>query len=148
MPDYNKITSNKPRRAAPSFSFGGNNIRAKANPKTSSTPQNVGPNSYKQSQSIGKQTISVRPSSPTWGLGKASRSQVQSVCSPGYQPVTRDNYPGPGVYNSSTSIGSRQLLSTNTSSPCFGQGTSNRPGLTQKSNNPGPGYYRVPSSSQ
>lgn len=72
--NYDKISNGsslsggKGRSEAPKFSFGGQNIRQKV-PRTSSTPNNVGPSSYKSNPSIGRQVVSVRPSSPTWGLG-------------------------------------------------------------------------------
>lgn len=143
--NYDKLASTTTKREAPKFSFGGQNIRAKSNPSRGSTPVTVGPNSYNQASGLGKQTISVRPTSPTWGLGSASRQQVQSVCSPGYSPTPKDNNPGPGNYAIGQSVG-RQVLSTTVSSPSFGQGTSARPNLNKKSNSPGPGLYKIPSS--
>lgn len=143
--NYDKLASTTRRSEAPKFSFGGNGIREKGNPRTSSTPDSVGPNSYTQGTGIGKQTLSRRPTSPTWGLGSASRNQVQKVCSPGYSPVGVDNNPGPGNYRIGQSVG-KQIMSTRSSSPSYGQGTSQRPNLNPKSISPGPGLYRVPSA--
>lgn len=145
--NYDKLAATSSRREAPKFSFGGQNIRAKSNPSRGSTPNNIGPNSYNNPSGIGRQTISIRPSSPTWGLGSASRAQVQTVCSPGYKPTPKSNNPGPGNYPIGQSVG-RQVLSTSSSSPSYGQGTATRPNLSQKSPSPGPGLYKIPSSSK
>jgi len=144
--DYDKLAATTRRRAAPKFSFGGQGIREKGSGMGSgSTTTNVGPNSYHQGTGLGKQTLSVRPTSPTWGLGSASRDQVQKVCSPGYSPTPKDSNPGPGNYKIGSSTG-RQVLSTTSSSPMFGQGTSQRPNLNPKSMSPGPGNYAIPAS--
>jgi len=144
---WDKISQGNRKRAAPSFSFGGNNI-TRSEAGSSSTPNAVGPNSYNQGTGIGKMTLSSRPTSPTWGLGSASRDQVQKVNSPGYRPVPALNTPGPGAHHSGAfqSVG-KQVLSTGKSSPTWGQGTSKRPDPNPKSITPGPGTHQgIPSS--
>jgi len=143
--DVDKLSATTKRRAAPKFSFGGMNVRNKYASNGSSTPVAVGPNSYNQGTGMGRQYVSIRPTSPTWGLGSASRDQVNKVVSPGFAPTPVDNNPGPGNYKIGTTM-SRQVLSTSVSSPSFGQGTSTRPNLNGRSTTPGPGLYRIPAS--
>lgn len=143
--DYNKVCATNRVRAAPKFSFGGMNVRNKSSMPSGSCPPGVGPNSYSLTGGMGKQTVSIRPTSPTWGLGSASRDQVNKVCSPGFMPTPADQTPGPGNYVLGSTTG-RQVLSTAPSSPSFGQGTSGRPALNGKSTTPGPGLYRIPVS--
>ena len=145
LANMDKVCATTRMREAPKFSFGGQNVRNKAGMSKSSTPASVGPNSYNQGTGIGKQTISIRPTSPTWGLGSVSRAQVQKVCSPGYAPTPADNNPGPGNYALGSTNGP-QVLSTSISMPSFGQGTSTRPNLNGKSTTPGPGLYKIPAS--
>lgn len=139
---YDKVSAGTTRRAAPKFSFGGQGIK-RAEGGSGATPPSVGPNSYNQGSGLGKMTLSSRPSSPTWGLGSASRDQVQKVNSPGYAPVPATNNPGPGNYSIGQSVG-RQVLSTTRSSPAYGAGTSQRPNLNSPSKTPGPGNYAIP----
>ncbi len=118
---YDMISAKGRVRAAPKFSFGGKNIRAKSKMGATSTPDTVGPCSYKISGGIGKQLVSTRPTSPTWGMGSSSRDQAQTVCSPGYAPTPTTKNPGPGRYAIGQSVG-KQVLSTTKSSPMYGQG--------------------------
>ena len=72
-----------------------------------STPDTVGPCSYKISGGIGKQLVSTRPTSPTWGMGSSSRDQAQTVCSPGYAPTPTTKNPGGcwlGVFGTATFV--------------------------------------------
>jgi hypothetical protein len=144
-PNMDKVASTTRLREAPKFSFGGLNVRSKSPLATGSTPDAVGPSSYQQGQSVGPQIISRRPTSPTWGMGSASREQTQRVVSPGYNPIPSTNNPGPGNYTVGQSVG-RQFLSTAPSSPSYGQGTSDRPAMSAKVLTPGPGMYPVPAS--
>ena len=118
---YDKISGKGTRRAAPKFSFGGRNIRSKAKLGSTSTPSTVGPCSYALRGGIGKQLLSTRPTSATWGMGSSSRDQAQTVCSPGYAPKPTADNPGPGRYAIGQSVG-KQVLSTTKSAPMFGQG--------------------------
>lgn len=145
---WDKISSGNRKRAAPSFSFGGNGIQ-RSEGGAGSTPSAVGPNSYNQGTGIGRMTLSSRPTSPTWGLGSASREQVQKVNAPGYQPTPVLNTPGPGAHHNAGTFQSvgKQVLSTGKSSPTWGQGTSQRPNPNPKSITPGPGTHQgIPGS--
>ncbi|KAI8467382.1 MAG: flagellar associated protein [Monoraphidium minutum] len=82
------------------------------------------PNTYTLPGAVGRQLVSTRPSSPSFGMGSGLRPQDMRQPSHGM--------PGPGRYQAAASALGRQLLSTRPSQPAPGFGSGTRDAITLK----------------
>lgn len=124
------------KKKAPAFSFG---LKTESIEKPS-TSLNIGPGSYQTPSSMGNQQVSERPSSPGYSMGSASREKVGNVLSPGFNPVSTSNTPGPAKYQNQSGMG-RQALSQKTSSNAFSFGSNDKLKAERDKGVPGPGNY-------
>ena len=97
----------KTKKSAPRFSFG---LKPTIQETTSATTINIGPGTYLSPSSIGKQVISMRPTSPGFSMGTCDREKMGEVLQPGFSPNVKNPSPGPSKYESPSGVG-KQLQS-------------------------------------
>jgi hypothetical protein len=92
----------KTKKSAPRFSFG---LKPAIQETTSATTINIGPGTYLSPSSIGKQVISMRPTSPGFSMGTCDREKMGEVLQPGFSPNVKNPSPGPSKYESPSGVG-------------------------------------------
>ena len=94
----------RPTRA---ISFG---LKPTIQETTSATTINIGPGTYLSPSSIGKQVISMRPTSPGFSMGTCDREKMGEVLQPGFSPNVKNPSPGPSKYESPSGVGKQLQL--------------------------------------
>jgi len=120
----------------PEYSFG-----VKHKDLTKATTGVIGPGAYDHKTQLGTQTSSMKPSSPAFGMGSASREKTGMVLSPGFSPVSLSKTPAPGAYQQGSGVG-RQPLSKYSSANAWKFGSDDRLKAEKLVTAvPGPGRY-------
>lgn len=127
----------KTKKSAPRFSFG---LKPAIQETTSATTINIGPGTYLSPSSIGKQVISMRPTSPGFSMGTCDREKMGEVLQPGFSPNVKNPSPGPSKYESPSGVG-KQLQSKHRSANSYSFGTDDKLKRQRDRGVPGPGSY-------